>query len=186
MKKSEHLELVPRPNVKHINTGNGPCPIRTLVARHGSPSKRRLTQECRLPDTGTFWRQHLRTKDVGPFAVTGFGPFLDTLTEVFKELQVKHPDLYDLMGTAGCICVRLIRGSNNAMSNHSLGLAIDLKIAGSLDARGDNMVQQGLVTFYSIAKKYGLYWGAGFRIEDAMHFEAGTKLISQWEDRGLI
>jgi hypothetical protein len=28
--------------------------------------------------------------------------------------------------------------------------------------------------------QHGWYWGAAFRTEDAMHFEASRSLISQW------
>lgn len=69
------------------------------------------------------------------------------------------------------LCCRLVRGSRQTASNHSWGVAIDLKIDGELDRPGDGFVQSGLLRAYRFFHEEGWYWGAGFRREDAMHFE---------------
>jgi hypothetical protein len=49
-----------------------------------------------------------------------------------------------------------------------------------LDRRGDKQVQVGLTLIASIMNQHGWYWGAAFRTEDAMHFEASQSLILKW------
>src|ERR1035437_4827890 len=60
------------------------------------------------------------------------------------------------------------------------GTTVDLTLNGLLDRRGDNQVQLGLTLIASIFNAHGWFWGAAFRTEDALHFEASRSLISQW------
>ena len=53
--------------------------------------------------------------------------------------------------------------------------AVDLKIGGHLDTRGDNQVQYGMTLLAPIFNGYGWDWGAGFRTEDAMHLALAAK-----------
>ena len=78
------------------------------------------------------------------------------------------------------LCCRLVRGSASAISNHSWGTAIDLTLNGVLDAYGDDKVQHGLTLIAPIFNRHGWYWGAVFRKEDGMHFEASRDLIDRW------
>jgi Putative peptidoglycan binding domain/D-alanyl-D-alanine carboxypeptidase len=82
------------------------------------------------------------------------------------------------------LCARFVRGSTSALSNHSWGTAIDLTLDGHLDQRGDARVQVGLARIAPIFNRHGWFWGAGFRIEDAMHFEASDELIRKWHADG--
>jgi len=79
-----------------------------------------------------------------------------------------------------------VRGSNSAISNHSWGTAIDLKINGVLDRVGNNKVQLGLTLIAPIFHKYGWYWGAGFSKEDGMHFEVSKQKMMQWYHQNLL
>jgi hypothetical protein len=78
------------------------------------------------------------------------------------------------------LCCRLVRGSATSISNHSWGTAIDLTLNGVLDVQGDDKVQYGLTLIAPLFNRHGWFWGAAFGVEDAMHFEAGKGLVSQW------
>lgn len=131
-------------------------------------------------------RRLIVTKDVGPFSITGLQPFVHLCERVFERVQVAHPDLYAVLGTAGCWCVRRVRGSHSQPSNHAWGTAIDIKIGGVLDARGNGRVQRGLLALYPYFKAEKCFWGAGFRIEDGMHFEASDQLVREWMRNQVI
>jgi hypothetical protein len=75
------------------------------------------------------------------------------------------------------LCARFVRGSTTAISNHAWGTAIDLTLDGVLDRRGDGRVQVGLTRIAPIFNRHSWFWGAGFRTEDAMHFEGSDELI---------
>lgn len=125
------------------------------------------------------------TDNVGPFNVTGFDLAVRSLKDVFKEVKQTYPDLK--LSNAGMLCCRLVRGTQvGSISNHSWGTAIDLKIDGVLDERGDNKVQHGLHLIAPIFNKYGWYWGAHFSTEDGMHFEISVSKLHQWKQAGLL
>jgi Putative peptidoglycan binding domain/D-alanyl-D-alanine carboxypeptidase len=127
----------------------------------------------------------IQIADVGPFRVQGLRPAVASLKTVLAEIAVAEAEVAGGLGTAGMLCARLVRGTTtNAISNHSWGTAIDLTLDGILDARGDNLVQEGLTRIAPIFNRHGWFWGAGFRTEDAMHFEAGDALIRKWHADG--
>lgn len=88
--------------------------------------------------------------------------------------------VYRVLGHRGMLVVRYVRGSTTNVSNHSWGTAIDLTIENILDIRGDNTVQFGLHLISGIFNRNGWYWGAGFRTEDAQHFEVGSALVQTY------
>ena len=80
------------------------------------------------------------------------------------------------------VVVRLVRPSKKnpnptSISNHSWGTAVDIQIAGILDARGDNNIQKGLALIAPYFNKYKWYWGMAFKTEDSMHFECSRELV---------
>lgn len=101
------------------------------------------------------------------------------------DINKEQPEVYKVLGTAGMLCCRQQRGGNK-ISSHSWGTAIDLTIDGKLDVRGDKKVQNGLTLIAPIFNRHGWYWGAAFRTEDAMHFEAGKALVKQWATPGNV
>jgi len=135
------------------------------------------------PVTNAVLAKNMVVASVGALHVQGLSPAVASLRTVVAEIQTRYPDLYALLGTAGMLCCRYQRGSSTAISNHSWGTAIDLKIAGVLDTRGDGKVQYGLTLIAPIFNKYGWYWGAGFHTEDAMHFEGGRALTESWKNQ---
>lgn len=180
------LKLIPKPSPESVNTGMSPCPTGLLLSKYGPPRPLdRVTSNCQGASSKP-WADRMVTEDVGPFKVTGHRMYVKTLRAAFADLKASHPDLYAQVGSAGCLCVRWVRGTNGSLSNHSYGLAIDLTIAGSLDIRGDDKIQTGLLTIYNVFKKHGIFWGVEFRTEDAMHFEASRELVLKWIQEGVF
>ncbi len=173
--------LVPVPT--NINVGVSSAKQATMLALLGNP-RANYDDVCREV-TNPMLTARIKVADVGPFRVRGLGPAVASLKEVMAEIAVTQPDVHAQLGTAGMLCARLVRGTTtNAISNHSWGTAIDLTLDGVLDTRGDNRVQEGLTRIAPIFDRHGWFWGAGFRTEDAMHFEAGDDLIRKWHADG--
>ena len=172
------LTRLPRPDRNTLNQGLVAVSPAFMIQQLGKP-RESYTADCQ-PMTNTTLKRHVVTESVGPFKVTGLRPAVISLRLAFADVALEQPRVYGALGTAGMLCCRLIRGSTTAVSNHSWGTAIDLKLNGVLDRRGDDSVQLGLTLIASIMNRHGWYWGAAFRTEDAMHFEAGRALISQW------
>lgn len=177
---SDITKLVPVPPKDSINGNVHSCPTSELLRRYGYPrSWATIGSKCAQPTT-PFWTQRMITADVGPFKVTGHRMAVDLLQETMLALEAKHPEVYAVIGTAGMLCVRWVRGTNSVLSNHGLGLAIDFTLEGKLDVRGDNMVQAGLLDVYSVFKNFGWFWGAEYRVEDSHHFEVGAETVRKW------
>ncbi len=120
-------------------------------------------------------------KSVGPFKVSGFDLAVDSLREVFSEASSLYPELVAGLKSSGMLCCRYVRGSRSAISNHSWGCAIDLRVDGILDNPYNKKVQYGLTLLAPIFNKHGWFWGATFRREDGMHFEVSKEKILLWE-----
>lgn len=131
-------------------------------------------------------RALLETRQIGPIRVTMIRPALDSLERIMRRLQEEEPDIYDAIGTAGALCVRLIRGSRSSISNHSWGTAIDLKLKGRLDGFGDGSTQFGLLLIAELFNEEGWFWGATYSREDSMHFEVGVETLRKWAAEGLL
>jgi peptidoglycan hydrolase-like protein with peptidoglycan-binding domain len=169
---------LPRPDRTTLNPGLAGVTSAFMVQTLGNP-RQSYGSDCR-PVTNPTLQRHIVSESVGPFRVSGFRPAVNSLRTIMGQIQQQQPAVYGALGTAGMLCCRYIRGSTSAISNHSWGTAIDLTLNGVLDQRGDNQVQVGLALIAPIFNANGWLWGAAFRTEDAMHFEAGRALISQW------
>jgi hypothetical protein len=165
-----------------INTQVSSAKQTTMLSALGNP-RGDYDDTCREV-THPRMRDLIATKDVGPFRARGLTPALEALTMIFAEIKQEEPEVFAGLGTAGMLCARLVRGSTTAISNHSWGTAIDLTLDGVLDRRGDDRVQVGLIRIAPIFNRHGWFWGAGFRTEDAMHFEASDELIRRWHAGG--
>lgn len=155
-----------------------------LVKRRGMP-RQNLTDQC-LSVTSIWWGGRTVTKNVGPFKVTGFDLAVDLLASSLATVKAKNPELYAALGSAGMLCCRHVRGVPGLLSNHALGMAIDFKIDGVLDPRGDGRVQRGLLDLYGVMKGFGWFWGAEFRVEDGMHFEICGEVVKSWIMHGKL
>ncbi|PWJ16548.1 M15 family metallopeptidase [Jannaschia seohaensis] len=136
--------------------------------------------------TQTRLRSLMETRQVGPIRVTMIKPALDSLERIMAKLRESEPALHDALGTAGALCVRLIRGSRSSVSNHSWGTAIDVKLQGQLDGFGDGGTQFGLLLLAELFNEEGWYWGATYNREDSMHFEVGVETLRRWQAEGLL
>jgi hypothetical protein len=171
-------ERIPAPAAHTINTGLSPASPRTLERLLGLP-RSTFTSEC-APVTNPALIRRIVTESVGLFRVTGERLAVESLRRVLTKARAQHPDLYALVGTAGMLCARLVRGSAVVPSSHSWGTAIDLTVGGKLDIRGDGMVQRGLLALYPYFHAEGWFWGAEFRTEDGMHFEVAEETLKEW------
>jgi len=149
------------------------------------PPRQDLSQDCQ-PMTNPLLKDMVVTRDVGPVRVTMLEPAIISLQQVFRNVQVFEPELYDRISTAGSLCVRLIRGSETSVSTHAYGLSVDLNIDGQLDELGDDRTQLGLTILAEFFNKEGWYWGAGFSREDSMHFQVSREKIETWRRLGQI
>lgn len=177
---SSLTRAVRRPDPGSINRGLSSAGNDFMLEKFGQPVlDGNYGTNCQMP-TNPRLRRNLVTDTVGPFRVTGLVPAVLGLKAVMADIATEQPPVYRALGTAGMLCCRLVRGSTNAISNHSWGTAIDLTLDGVLDARGDDTVLYGLTLIAPIFNRRGWYWGAGFRTEDGMHFEGGKALVQQW------
>ena len=173
--------LIPIP--RGINVGVSSAKQATMLGLLGNP-RNNYDAVCREVTNPTL-KAHMTIESVGPFRAQGLRPAVASLKEILAEIAVTAPDVHAELGSAGMLCARLVRGTTtNAISNHSWGTAIDLTLDGVLDTRGDNLVQEGLTRIAPVFNRNGWFWGAGFRTEDAMHFEAGDDLIRKWRADG--
>jgi len=169
-----YKQLIAIPGRDSINTKCSSVRSLSMIKLMGKPDI--AEGVCPLPT---------ETIDCGPFRATGYRPFLLVVSKVMDVIKAADSDLYEQIGSAGCLNVRKVRGGNYP-SNHSWGCAIDLTIGGELCPRGSGMTQVGLLEVYKYAKRWSLasgqwlYWGAGFNTDDAMHFEASYELVKKW------
>lgn len=154
----------------------------TMTALIGRPCATYGT-DCQAPQNPRI-KAMMITADFGPFRATGLAPAVQTLTRIMADIRSEFPQIHERLGSAGMLCCRLVRGSATAISNHSWGTAIDLTLDGQLDGFADGKIQAGLLDIYPIFNRHGFFWGAGFRREDAMHFEASEQLIRTWSQEG--
>lgn len=149
------------------------------------PPRDSYSADCQ-PVTQPHLKSLMDTRQIGAIRVTMIRPALDSLERVLAELQKSEPEIHAALGTAGAVCARLIRGSRSAVSNHSWGTAIDLKLQNQLDGFADGGTQFGLLLLAELFNKEGWFWGATYSREDSMHFEVGVETLRKWQAEGLL
>lgn len=167
-----------------INIGVKAARQQTMLSLIGNP-RAAYTSDCQNP-TNERIASLIVVETVGRLKVKGLRPAVASLRAVIEDINTVAPDVYAALGHMGMLCARLVRGSTTAISNHSWGTAIDLTLNGSLDTRGDGLVQEGLTRIAPIFNKHQWFWGAGFGTEDAMHFECSDDLIRKWASEGAF
>lgn len=159
-------------------------PQSRLVQIFGRPAET-LGQDCQ-PPTSPRLVKALELRDVGPFRARLVRPAIESLERIFKKLREEEPGLYRNLKTYGGLCARLIRGSQERISRHAFGMAIDVSVGGTIDAMGDGKTQFGLILLAEYFQEEGWLWGAAFGREDSMHFEVSKDLFEKWLNEGLI
>ncbi|MEX0970451.1 MAG: M15 family metallopeptidase [Paracoccaceae bacterium] len=169
---------------REVNQGMTAATPSYLTSLFGPP-RADLNQDCQTM-TNPVLAGMLRTEDVGPIRVQMLEPAIISMRQVFKNVEIFEPELYERIRSAGSLCVRLIRGSETSVSTHSFGLSLDLNIDGVTDTLGDDRTQLGLILLSEFFQREGWYWGAGFGREDSMHFEVSREKVEQWRRLGLL
>jgi len=141
--------------------------------------RQHLTANCQSI-TNAHLARRIEKSDVGPISVVGHVLAIESLKRIFAKVHAEKPDLNRVVGTAGMLCCRLIRGSSFTPSNHSWGTAIDLKIDGILVPLGSEHTLSGLLALDHYFHEEDWYWGAGFSRPDSMHFEVAEETICKW------
>jgi len=169
-----------------INAGLNGARQLTMKSLLGNP-RGNFSTDCQSV-TNTVLRNLMKTDQIGPLKITGLTPALESLKEVMADIQAEEPEVFAGLGTAGMLCARLVRGSTTSISNHSWGTAVDLTLNGVLDQRGDKnrTVQVGLARVAPIFNRHKWFWGAGFPIEDSMHFELSDQKIRELHAAGVF
>lgn len=168
----------------NINGGLRGARNATMLQVLGGP-RGSYSEECQDPTNPGLIPLIVR-EDVGPFEARGLRPAVAALRRILDDVKADEPDLHRRLGNAGMLCCRFVRDSKSVISNHSWGVAIDLTIDGILDKRGDNRAQRGLLRVREHFNRYKFFWGAAFRTEDSMHFEASDDLILEWQADGSL
>lgn len=174
----ERIRVPPQP----AGYGLAPCRQSTQMEIFGAPGVASVECSEPLPAIAAL----MVTRQVHPsFRVRGLGHAVTAVQRALDLCKIANPELYELLGTAGMLCVRRVRDGKN-FSNHAWGTAIDVKIADVLDAHGDGWCQRGLWLLEPHFRAVGFYWGAWFSREDAMHFEASDQLVREWRATGAV
>jgi hypothetical protein len=169
---------------RNLNVGLSVATPSFLVELLGRP-REDLGDDCQSM-TNPALSGKLVLEEVGPIQVRMLQPAVDSLKRVFANVQMTDPDLYARINQAGSLCVRRIRGSQNSVSTHAFGLAVDLNIDGHLDTLGDGYTQLGLTILQDYFREEGWIWGAAFSREDSMHFEVSREMLERWRGEGII
>jgi len=184
----DFTETLPKPDPNTVNIGLKSPAVSFITSLLGNP-RNDYTGQCQ-PVTLARLKAKMVTQSVGPFRATGHVAAIESLKEILDQVKQEVPDLHALLGTAGMLCARKVRRKDGSLgknpSNHSWGMAIDIKINGKLDDHGDNMTQRGLLILARYMNAAGWYWGVAFPTEDSMHFEASTTLLQKWRDAGKL
>ncbi len=179
-----YAQVVLIANRRDVNKGLKVASPDYLESKLGRP-RAVLSDRCESM-TNQRLADRLVLETVGPIRVHMLQPAVDSLRRVFDNILETDPDLYERINTAGSLCVRRIRGSQDRTSTHSYGLAVDLNIDGRLDTLGDNKTQLGLTILADFFRTEGWVWGAGFSREDSMHFEVSRKQLDEWLASGEL
>jgi len=169
-------DRVPIPPKQTINTNLSPATEQIMLRKFGKPGA--LTDDCSTP-TGKFLRRVKSGVDVGPFKVSGLDFAVESLRQIFEEVEHKAPHLAREVKTAGMLCVRHRRSNPARFSNHSWGAAIDLFFGRNVVPQGTALTHRGVLRLAPFFNRHGWYWGAEFSGDsvDSMHFELAEETI---------
>lgn len=173
---SKLSDRVPIPPKDTINTNLSSATEQIMLRKFGKPGA--LTKNCSAP-TGKFRRRIKSGVSVGPFKVSGLDFAVESLDQIFAEVEAKRPHVFSEVKTEGMLCVRHRRANPSRFSNHSWGAAIDLFFGTRVVPQGTPLTHRGLVLLAPFFNRHGWYWGAEFSGDsvDSMHFELAAETI---------
>lgn len=172
-------ELMRLSDRRASNEATRPVSTRRLLRQFGRPAEVMGGGACAEP-TSPALLTALTTRDVGPFKVRLVRPAAESVARIFDQVRLEEPRLLESLRSYGGLCARLVRGSEDMISRHAFGVALDLSVGGALDEMGDGRTQLGLILLADYFQDAGWVWGAAFGREDSMHFEVGKELFASW------
>lgn len=177
-------DRVPIPPKDTMNTGLSPSKESTMLTKLGKPG--RLTKNCSDPFP-KFKKRLMFGADVGPFKVSGLDFAVESLRQIFAEVQQQLPDVFAEVTTEGMLCVRHRRKSAVLFSNHSFGTAIDIFFGNKVVDQGVHLAHRGNLLLFPFFNRHGWYWGAEFSGDfvDSMHFELAEETVLKLPDTPL-
>jgi D-alanyl-D-alanine carboxypeptidase len=169
-------DKVPIPPKDTINIGLSSATERIMLRKFGKPGA--LTKNCSRP-TGKVKQRLKSNVDVGPFKVTGLDFAVESLLQIFSEVEAQLPAVFRDVKTAGMLCVRHRRTNPARFSNHSWGAAIDIFFGARVVPQGTALTHRGVLQLAPFFNRHGWYWGAEFSGDsvDAMHFEMAAETV---------
>lgn len=174
-------DRVPIPPKESMNTGLSSAKESTMLKKFGTPGH--LTKDCSEP--APAFRKRLKFGvDVGPFKVSGLDFAVESLKQIFAEVQQQLPEVFNEVRSDGMLCVRHRRKSPILFSNHSFGTAIDLFFGTAAVPQGTHLTHRGNLLLFPFFNRHGWYWGAEFSGDfvDSMHFELAEETILKLPD----
>jgi hypothetical protein len=188
---SQFSSFVSRGSLGVINLGLHPASDETMRSLLGHPKGGLIADDCRNDLASDTVQRLKETRNFGHFNATGIKLALESLQRIFDAVKTEKPELFDAVGNAGMLCVRLRRPTSGApstlASNHSWGTAIDIKIDDVADVTADERVQRGIAELIPFFNNEGWFSGVGFASsEDDTHFEVAEETIQAWAARGLF
>jgi D-alanyl-D-alanine carboxypeptidase-like protein len=181
---SELSDRVPIPPKDTMNTGLSPAKQSTMLNKLGRPGA--LTKDCSDP-SAKFKERIKFSVNVGPFKVSGLDFAVESLRQIFAEVQIALPAVFDEVKTEGMLCVRARRKAPQIFSNHSFGTAVDLFFGNKVVDQGVHLAHRGNFLLFPFFNRHGWYWGAEFSGDfvDSMHFELAEETILKLPDTPL-
>ena len=172
---AELRDRVPIPPKESINIHLSSASEQVMLKKFGKPGA--LTKDCSSP-TGQVKRRLKSGVDVGPFKVSGLDFAVESLSQIFTEVEHQAPNLFRGV-KAGMLCVRHRRSNPARFSNHSWGCAIDLFFGSSVVPQGTRATHRGILLLAPFFNRHGWYWGAEFSGDsvDSMHFELAEETV---------
>jgi len=152
----------------------------------GDPGVECTTDKCLdcCESKSSITNANLVDMDVGPFNLRVFRPFGEVVKLVFADILLARPELFWHVKSAGAFCCRPTKFNSDAVvgtySNHAWGTAFDLFFGADSAVLDDEKTQRGLLDIAAFFNKRNIFWGAGFRKEDSMHFQASEQLLVEW------
>jgi len=173
---SQLSDSIPIPPKDTMNTGLSPANSSTMLTKLGRPGA--LTKNCSNP-MGKFKKRIKFGEDVGPFKISGLDFAVESLRQIFAEVQQQLPDVFAQVKNEGMLCVRHRRKAPKLFSNHSFGTAIDIFFGTRAIDQGTHLTHRGNFLLFPFFNRHGWYWGAEFSGDfvDSMHFELAEETV---------
>ena len=169
-------DRVPIPPKDQVNIGLPVATEATMLHAFGRPGQ--LTSDCSPPSPGIATLM-VHGQNVGPFKADGLRVAVESLPQIFVDVETKLPEVLAAVKTAGILCVRARHSNPSRFSNHSWGTAIDLFFGAGVIPQDLPQAHRGIVLLVPVFNRHGWFWGGEFSGDsvDSMHFELAEETI---------